>query len=184
MSVVQKIALALLAAGVCQQAQAQTIASGIARADPGTTFVAGYSSSASSGPLAGRWVTEFYQNYRGTPRFTARRALDATAGREQVQTITETQCPAIRSVLEALNGLSTPEVRIGNLSGLARPPSSYPRPLTRHTEATHYSIWAEMVQADGYAASSTVSASEGIIGGWGAYADQLLSECWKNASNR
>lgn len=169
-----------LAAGTASEAQ--TVQIGQDHAPPGSNFLAGYRSGAVNGPLAGVWITEFFRTIDHPRRFLGRRALAATAGEEQVQSIDEQNCPALSAVLESLNGLPMAEVRIQNLSRQPGVVPFYPNSLTILTETKNYTIWAMAAQADGSPADLRVSATGGQIGGWGEFADQLLSPCWHQAS--
>lgn len=169
-----------LAAGTA--CEAQTVQIGQDHAPPGSIFLAGYRSDAVNGPLAGVWITEFFRTIDHPRRFLARRVLATPAGEEQVQSIDEQNCSALSAVLESLNGLPMAEVRIQNLSRQPGVVPFYPNSLTVRTEATSYTIWARAAQADGSPADLRVSATGGHIGGWGEFADQLLSPCWHQAS--
>jgi hypothetical protein len=175
--------LAAAVAFAASAASAQTIAIGQQHQPPGGYFFAGYSGSGVSGPLAGRWVTEFYRMHSSSAHFIARRALDATAGQEQVQTINEQTCPALIPVLESLDGLVMPTFNIPNLSGQSGTVPFFPRPATMSTEATLYSIWGRAMQPDGHFADLQVSSGSGIVAGWGQFADQLLAPCWRAATS-
>ncbi|QTC92810.1 hypothetical protein [Brevundimonas goettingensis] len=163
-------------------ANAQTVQIGQDHAPSNSTFLAGYRASASNGPLAGVWITEFFRTNEQPYRFLARRALAATAGEEQVQVIDERECPALASVLESLNGLPMPTVRVRNLSRQDSFGPFFPSPTTQRTEAASYTIWASATQSDGSFADLRVSGTEGQIGGWGRFADQLLFRCWSSVT--
>jgi len=138
--------------------------------------VAGYSSQGNNG----YWVTDFYRTIGPQFLFSARRALNTVSGQEQIQFIDEADCPAIATVLESLNGLSMPEVRIRNLSRQEGVVPYYPAPPTMNMDATGYAIWANGVQAEGSFAELNASAISGPIYGWGSFADELLRPCWQS----
>lgn len=163
-------------------ANAQTVQIGQEHAPFDSYFLAGYRASASNGPLAGVWITEFFRSNDKPYRLLARRALAATAGEEQVRIIDERECPALANVMEGLNGLPMPTVRVRNLSRQDSFGPSFPSPTTMQTEAAFYEIWATAIQADGSFADLRVSGTEGQIGGWGRFADQQLFRCWSSST--
>jgi len=145
------------------------------------SFIAGYARSASSGLLAGRWITEFHRGPAPEFRLSARRALDAVNGQEQVRWIDETTCPGLAPTLEALDGLVMPTVNVPNLARQPAPVPVFPGPTSIPTDAPAYTIFALGRQPDGNFADLRVSSISGLIAGWGQFADRLLEPCWRAA---
>lgn len=142
-------------------------------------FVGGYAVDG-----GGLWVVEFFDTLveGGAPTFTARRALDGLQRQEHVEVKTAQECPAIAGVLEALNNLATPQIRVANLRRAVGPLPMAQRPQGPETNAPYYTIWGRSMQADGSFAESKFSANTGPIADFARFADEQLASCWRQGS--
>lgn len=151
-------------------------------APPRGSFVGGYSIDGS----AGRWVVEFFNVYNegGAPTFSARRALDAFDGQEQEQRTDMATCPAIWVVMEAMNNLPAPPVRVNNLrrsAGILPQAQHAPGPPSSD-EAPNYTVWGRSIQGDGSHAQSKFSSNTGPIAAFVRFAEEQLAGCWAASS--
>lgn len=160
-------ALALVSA---LPAQAQTVNESLRQAPAAANFWAGYSSRGG--------VVEFYARpqagpgQRGPTEFLARR------GGPEGQMISTTTCPQIFGVLEALNELSPPRLRVPNVAQRnAAAPDFHPWTPTP-PERRNVTVWGYAVQPDGSMATMSVTAGTGYLYDWTRYADDQLQSCW------
>ena len=132
-----------------------------------------------------RWVVDFYivpgaTLPEGPSRFVARRKLDAIDGPEQFAWADTENCPAIYTVLEALQAVTPPEIRVPDLTRRAGPKPTFNEPTPAPPDGGLFEIWGKAVQADGAMSSTMMSSSHGLIARWVQYAEAELRECWSD----
>lgn len=122
----------------------------------------------------GDWVVEIFRLSGDGAALHAVRSLRTPSEREQVTTIDDTGCPALRDVASALSDLPSAAIRIPGIS----PHLPFSPPPGPSPSGASYSVWGVGRQADGAFAHVSFKANAGLLANIVQQANDALMPCW------